>query len=238
MDEIAFGRGFKALRTKRNLRQLDVARSAGVSRGVIVRIETGHSASMTVKALEKAGAVLGARVICRLSWNGEGLDRLLDAGHAAIVDKVVRILEADGWTVATEASFNHFGERGSIDILAFHSASRIVLVVEVKSVVPDVQVTLVGIDRKVRLAREIARSRGWNAVAVGSLLVIRDDRTSRRRIDAHTATFANAFPDRARAIRAWLARPSAAHPIRGLWFLTGEPHAATRQRIRRPDPGR
>src|SRR5215210_4506004 len=125
MDEIAFGRGFRALRFRRKLRQEDVARSAGVSRGVIVRIETGRASSMTVKTLEKVSAVLGGRVICRLSWNGEGLDRLLDSGHAAVVDQVLRILVANGWIVATEVSFNHFGERGSIDVLAFHPGSRV-----------------------------------------------------------------------------------------------------------------
>ena len=54
MDEIAFGRGFKALRIRKKLRQDDLARAARVSRGVIVRIETGHAASMTVKVPEAA----------------------------------------------------------------------------------------------------------------------------------------------------------------------------------------
>ena len=234
MDEIAFGRGFKALRIRKKLRQEDLARAARVSRGVIVRIETGRAASMTVKTLDKVSAALGARVVCRLSWNGEGLDRLLDASHAAVVDQVVRFLDATGWIPATEVSFNHFGERGAIDVLAFDPVSRVVLVVEVKSVVPDVQLTLVGVDRKVRLAREIAHERGWDAIAVGRLLVIREDRTSRRRIDAHEATFANAFPDRARAIRKWLAMPSAERPIRGLWFLSNDSQPSVRQRIRRP----
>ena len=54
-----------------------------------------------------------------------------------------------------------------------------------KSVVPDVQATLVTLDRKERLAKEIARERGWEAVAVACLLVIGDNRTARRRIESH-----------------------------------------------------
>jgi hypothetical protein len=69
-------------------------------------------------------------------------------------------------------------------------------VIEVKSVVPDVQATLVTLDRKERLAPEIARTRGWDAAVVAKLLVVRNDRTSRRRIEVHAATFGNAFPDR------------------------------------------
>jgi transcriptional regulator with XRE-family HTH domain len=234
MDQIAFGRGIRALRVRKRKRQEDLAAEAGVSRGVIVRIEQGGAANVTVATLEKVAAALGARVFCRLTWNGEGLDRLLDSAHAAIVEQVVRLLSAAGWLVATEVSFNHFGERGSIDILAFHPASRSLLVVEVKSVVPDVQATLVTLDRKERLALQVARERGWDADAVSRLLVIREDRTSRRRVDAHPATFTNAFPDRARVIRGWLARPDPSRPLRGLWFLSNESQADTRQRVRRP----
>lgn len=234
MDGITFGRGFRALRIRRRLTQADLAAQAGVSRGVIVRIERNGAASVTVATLEKVAAPLGARVICRLSWNGEGLDRLLDSAHAAMVELVVRILRGAGWLVATEVSFNHFGERGSIDVFAFHPASRLLLVVEVKSVVPDVQATLVTLDRKERLALQIARERGWDAVGVSRLLVIREDRTARRRIEEHAATFANAFPDRARAVRAWLMRPDPVRPLRGLWFLSNESHAGAKQRVRGP----
>lgn len=233
VDTIAFGRGFKALRVRKRLRQEDLAAQAGVSRGAIARIEQGRADKVTVETLEKVARPLGARVICRLSWNGEVLDRLLDADHAAIVEQVVRFLGAAGWLVATEVSFNVWGERGSIDVLAFHPGTRILLVVEVKSVVPDVQATLVVLDRKERLALDIARQRGWDAIGVARLLVIRENRTTRRRIEDHAATFGNAFPDRARAIRTWLARPNAGRQLRGLWFLPDESQAVARQRVRR-----
>ncbi len=228
MDEIAFGRGFKALRIRKTKRQEDLAADAGVSRGAVARIEQGHGASVTVETLERLARQLGARIVCRLVWQGEGLDRLLDANHAAIVEQVVRILSALGWKVATEVSFNHFGERGSIDVLAFHPATGVILVIEVKSVVPDVQATLVTLDRKERLAIGIARERGWNAMAVAKLLVIRDERTARRRIAEHAATFGTAFPDRIARIRAWIRRPDPARPLRGLWFLTSESPAVER----------
>src|SRR6266849_762526 len=113
VDEVAFGRGFKALRVRKKLRQDDLASAAGVSRGAIARIEQGHASVVTVETLEKLARPLGARVVCRLSWQGEGLDRLLDADHAAIVEQVVRILRDVDWQVATEVSFNVYGERGS-----------------------------------------------------------------------------------------------------------------------------
>jgi transcriptional regulator with XRE-family HTH domain len=233
MDPILFGRGVKTLRLRKRWRQDDLAAAAHVSRGVIARIEQGHAARVTIETLDKVAGALGGRVTCRLTWNGEGLDRLLDAEHAAIVEAVVRTLRSADWLVATEVSFNNFGERGSIDVLAFHPDTRALLVVEVKSVVPDVQATLVTLDRKERLAKEIARKRGWDAASVARLLVIGDNRTARRRIDAHAATFGNAFPDRARDVRRWLAAPDVRRPLRGLWFLSGESHAVAKQRVRR-----
>jgi transcriptional regulator with XRE-family HTH domain len=238
MDGVTFGRGFKALRIRKRMTQEGLAKAAGVSRGAIARIEGGLAERVTVETLETVARPLGARVICRLSWNGEGIDRLLDAAHAGVVEWVVRVLRDAGWLVATEVSFNHFGERGSVDVLAFYAETGCLLVVEVKSVVPDVQATLVTLDRKERLAIGIARGRGWDATSVSRLLVIRDDRTARRRIEEHKTTFGNAFPDRVARIRAWIRRPDGSAPLRGLWFLTTESQAVARQRVRGVRVGR
>lgn len=233
MDGVQFGRGIKALRRRKRWRQEDLAREAGLSRGAIARIEQGRPATVTVATLERIAQPLGARVVCRLSWNGEGLDRLLDADHAAIVEQVVANLQAAGWLVAAEVSFNVYGERGSIDVLGFHPAMRMVLVVEVKSVVPDIQATLTAIDRKERLALGIARERGWAGVAVAAMLVIRDDRTSRRRVAQHAVTFDSMFPVRGHDVRRWLRSPGRS-PVRALWFLSGGSQAVARHRVGRP----
>ena len=231
MDTIRIGRQVRALRRRRGWRQEDLAKAGGVSRGVVARIEQGRADRVTVATLERLLGALGARMTCRLDWNGEALDRLLDAEHAAIVDRVVRILGADRWTCMTEASFNIAGERGSIDILAWHPTTKATLVVEVKSVVPDVQATLIALDRKARLGARIARERGWEPGGVSRLLVIGEDRTARRRISAHEAIFATAFPDRAVAVRRWIAQPGGRATIAGLWFLSGDHQAVARHRV-------
>ena len=192
---------------------------------------------MTVATLDRVATALGARVSVRLLWQGELLDRLRDEAHAAIVEQVLAVLVASRWLAATEVSFSVFGERGSIDVLAFHAETGALLVVEVKSVVPDVQATLVTLDRKERLAKGIAAERGWTARSVGRLLVIRDLRTARRRVGAHALTFGNAFPDRGWEVRRWLAAPDVTRPLRGLWFLPGGSQAGTRRGLRR-SPGR
>ena len=186
---------------------------------------------MTLATLDAILGALGARMQIRVDWNGEAVDRLLDADHAAIVEFVVAELRRAGWEPVPEVSFAIDGERGSIDILGWHAASGTLLVVEVKSVVPDVQATLFAFDRKQRLADRIARDRGWRPGRIASLLVIAEGRTSRRRIEAHASTFDVRFPDRAVAIRRFIANPAAAEGLRGLWFVPGRTGANSRQRV-------
>jgi transcriptional regulator with XRE-family HTH domain len=174
MDLIRFGRSIRALRMRRKWRQIDLALAAHVSRAKVVRIELGQSDAMPVRDLDSVAQVLGARTDLRLSWNGEALDRLLDGEHAGVVETVARMLRSDGWDVAVEVTFWIRGERGSIDVLGWHPRERIVLVVEVKSVVPDQQAMLAALDRKLRLGLEIGGERGLDGVAAARLLVIKE----------------------------------------------------------------
>jgi hypothetical protein len=196
----------------------------------VYRIERGRADDVAVHTLVRVAAALGARVDILLLWQGEGLDRMLDVRHAGLVDRVLQILVSDGWEVATEVSFNVYGERGSIDILAYHPSSRCVLVVEVKSVVPDMQSMLAALDRKGRLARTIAQGRGWHLTSVSKLLVLPEDRTARRRLRGHAATFGVAFPARNVELRRCLKSPD--RTCDGVMFLSDARHTGTRHRVR------
>jgi len=234
MDTVRFGRGVRALRIRRRWRQQDLADASGVSRGVVQRVESGRFDSVPVGKVDRIARSLGAATDLRLGWNGEALDRLLDAAHAALVELVAATLRAAGWEVVLEATFQIYGERGSVDILGWHAGSRVVLVIEIKSVVPDIQAMLASLDRKARLAPAISRDRGWAPATVGQLLVIGDTRTARRRIEALSTTFSSEFPDRAVAVRRWLAKPVADAPLRGLWFLSAAHQVRARHRVPRP----
>jgi Holliday junction resolvase-like predicted endonuclease len=174
---------------------------------------------------------LGARATLRLLWHGEDLDRLLDGAHAGLVDDVVRLLRAHGWEVVAEATFSIYGERGSIDVLAFHPAHGALLIVEVKSVVPDMQGMLAGIDRKARVGPRLAEARAWRVRSISRLLVLPEDRTARRRLAAHAATVRLTLPLGTSAMHRWLARP--AGPAGGVMFLSGSHGTTARRRVRR-----
>lgn len=179
----------------------------------------------------RVAAAMGASISVKLLWHGEGLDRLLDAAHADLTDRVLRLLQEAGWDVATEVSFNVRGERGSIDILAFHQPTGSLLIIEIKSVVPDLQALLGTLDRKARIAADIARHRGWRVTTVSRLVILPSDRTARRRVERNGTTFATALPSRTAAVRRWLQDPIGV--LAGLLFLSNAPHAVTRHRVGR-----
>jgi transcriptional regulator with XRE-family HTH domain len=230
MDSVRLGLAIRALRRRTRWTQARLAAEAGLSQTTVSRVECGQLRHQTLHTLELIAEALGARASVKVYWHGEELDRLLDAAHAGLVDVVVRMLVANGWQVVPEATFNEQGERGSIDILAFHPESGALLIIEVKSVVPDMQAMLAGIDRKFRIAPRLARARGWRVTSVSRILVLGDDRTARRRLAAHAATIDAVMPLRTVAVRQWLREPSG--PIGGVLLLAPAQGTATRRRIR------
>ena len=229
VDPVRLGLAYRALRRRRGWTQAQLGAKARVSQSAVSNIERGAGDRFTVRTLTRVAATLGARVSLRILSQGEDIDRLLDAGHAAIVERVAQLLRERGWEVVPEATFSVFGERGAIDILAFHPATGALLVVEVKSVVPDVQATLAGIDRKARLAAKLAADRGWRVTSVSRWLVLPGDATSRRRIDAHGETFRAALPGRTIEMRRWAEHPRGA--VAGILFASPITQTHGRERI-------
>ena len=229
MDPIRFGLSLRALRRRRRWTQQQLAARAGVSRSTLQRVERGGAEDVTGRVLRAIATALGARFEQRLLWQGEALDRLLDQDHAAIVERVVRWLRAEGWIVHPEATFSIAGERGSIDVLAYHAESGTLLVVEVKSVLPDMQGLLAGIDRKARIAPAIARDRGWRVRRTARLVVLPGDSTTRRRVERHAATLDAALPTRTVGVRRWVRNPGT--ELAGILFLPRPARGGSRQRV-------
>ena len=215
------GRSVRFLRLRAGLRQTDLGARAGMSRQTVSRIERGALHSVAVGRLDAIATALGATLAIDLRWQGEQLDRLIDAGHAALEELVAARLRGCGWLTAVEVSFNHFGDRGRADVLGFHPSTGILLVVEVKTRIFDVQDLLGRLDVKVRLGQQMATSQDWPAprqVIPG--LVTADLRSARRIVATHPHLFAR-FGLRGRAVQTWLVDPAAAPPVAGvLWFAS------------------
>ena len=133
MRDDRVGRIVRALRVRNGWRQADLAARAGVSQRLIAELELGRLEGVTVGRIRRVGAALDVTVDVDAWWRRGDIDRLLDRGHAAIVEYVMRRLAAGGWVTLAEVTFNHYGERGSVDIVAWHPPTGTLLLIEVKT---------------------------------------------------------------------------------------------------------
>lgn len=232
------GAAFRAVRIRRRWRQEDVAARAGVARSSVSDIERGHLDSVPLRRLRAIAAALDIRIDLVTRWRGGELSRLLNARHSALHESVSgRFDGLPGWARVPEVSFSVFGERGVIDILAYHAASGSLLVIELKTEIVDVNELVGTLDRKARLAPKIAAERGWEARSVSRWVIVARDRTNQRRIEAHRSMLRAAFPSDGHVVRGWLARPSGVIAALSMWSsvapIDARPVRSQRIRVQR-----
>lgn len=209
----------KTLRRRKGWSQARLGRELGIGQQRVSRLERDVR-RIPLGRLERWASALDAYLAVEVRVSGER--PLTDARHAALQNRLAHQLRSGGWLVETEVSFNHYGDRGRFDVLAYHLVLRILLVVEIKTRIVDVQDVLGKLDVKKRVAPLIAKDRGWNVACVVPALVVREDRTARRRVHDHPALFAP-FSLRARAARAWLRAPLLPAPSGILLFEADPP---------------
>jgi transcriptional regulator with XRE-family HTH domain len=233
VDRQRFGRSVRALRQRLGWRQSDLAGRCGLAQATVSRIERGRVEGTPIGPLEGLIVALGGELEVRVRWRGEELDRLLDSAHAAINERIVEMLLAAGWDCAAEVTFCIGREMGSVDVLAWHRPTGRLLVVETKSVVPDLQAMLGSLDRKVRLGPAIAAQRGWRATGVAKAIALAATAANRGRARRFGATLGAVLPQDGRELRRWVADPAGPCPA-ALWFITDMKvmTAAKRRRIR------
>ena len=193
--------GWRARR--RGWRQKDLEAKSGVSQSAISRIERGHIGPQSIDSRrEPSRTALDIRVDIVPRWRGGDLDGCSTARHSALHESVARWFrdELPAWILAPEVSFSIYGERGVIDILAWHPGLRALLVIELKTDIVDVNELVGTFDRKRRLGARIAKERGWDPVdrvglARSSATGARTDGGSSPRRDRGACSTRGSLPD-------------------------------------------
>jgi transcriptional regulator with XRE-family HTH domain len=200
----------RALRHRLGWRQVDVARAAALTQHDVSRAERGRLADL--RKLRRHAAALDAEISTMVRWRGGEIDRVMDEGHATMTGWVVSMLADWGWDAHPEVTFAVRGERGAIDVLAWHAGSRTILVVEVKTELTSLEETLRRHDAKQRLAAAVGIERfNWqHPAAVCRLLTLPDLTTARRQVARHDAVLARAYRLRGADARLWLRSPTGA----------------------------
>lgn len=237
MNDTQVGLVFRAVRIQLRLRQADLARRAGVSQSTVSRVERGHPGSLPLNLVRGIASALEIRLELVPSWRGGSLDRVMNARHSALHERLAERLAAQaGWVSAAEVSYSIWGERGVIDRVAYHAERRMLAVFEIKADLADPAGLVAQVDRYRRLAPEIAHARGWEAAAVSCWAVVADADTNRRRLATHRELLRGAFPADGRRLEEWLRDP--VERMDGLTFLayprtgTGTRSLSTVKRVR------
>ena len=238
-DDQRFGTVVRAVRQRRTWRQRDLAFKARVSQSTISRLERGHYGTLSLDTIRRIAATLDIRADIVARWRAGDLDRLVSARHSALHEAVAAsfVSRGTGWILAPEVSFSIYGERGVIDMLAWHEGRKALLVIEPKTDISDVNELLGTFDRKVRLAAQVVEARGWDPVTVSGWVIVAPGRTNRERIRAHGAVLRAAFPTDGRGIGKWLGRPIGRISALSIWRTShGRTRTADLAPIRRIRP--
>jgi transcriptional regulator with XRE-family HTH domain len=208
MDLVRVGRLLRAIRVSRRERLIDIEARSHVSRSEISRIERAQAHALP-ETYDRLARSLGASIEMYLRWPDGDLDRLLNAAHSAMHERIGRLFaRLTDWVAVPEVTFAVGREVGSIDWLAWHAGSRSLLIVEIKTALIDVQAVLAQVDRYVRLGRVVARERGWKPLTVSVWLVFEDSTRNRLAVRRHRAVLGARFPVGGHALRGWLRAPT------------------------------
>ncbi len=218
MNDVGVGSAFRAVRMRLGWTQEAVAARAHTSRPTVSRLERGQLSTMPISTLRAVSNALGISIEIQPRWRGANLDRLLTGAHTALHESVALGFRGlPDWTLASEVSYSIYGERGVIDIIAWHHATRSLLIIELKTLLVDIGDLLASMDRRVRLAPRIVQDRGWDPSSVSAWVILTDTRTNRRHVGLASAVLDTAFPRDGRAMRAWLRAPHGAIHALSFW---------------------
>jgi transcriptional regulator with XRE-family HTH domain len=229
VDDAKLGAAIHAVRIRSKMTQAEVAKVAGVRRYDVSRAEQGKLNHLAVGALRAIAAAVGMWIDLAPNWRGANLERLINGAHAALQEAVLRFLNGiDGWVALPEVSFSIGRERGVIDVLAWHAATRTLLIIELKTLLVDPADLAMTMGRRQRLALEIASTQGWAPVHIATWVIFTDTRTNRRQVTEHRDLLQVLVGLDGRTVKSWLRAPTG--PMAALSFWD-EPMAMIRQRI-------
>lgn len=208
MDDQRLGAALRTVRVRRGLTQAQLAQRGGVSASLVSLVERGHYDTLSLRSLRAIAAALDIRLDVTARLRTGDIDRLLNAAHARLHEELARLfLALPEWLSAAEVSFAIYGERGVIDVLAFHAPSGSLLVIELKTELVSFEDLLTTMDvRTDSPARSPPNEAGRReASAVGSLsptrhptdaVSVSTERSSSRRFPLTAGPFVPGFASR------------------------------------------
>jgi transcriptional regulator with XRE-family HTH domain len=119
-------RDLRATRRRRRLTQAQLADKVGVSQAEVSALEAGAGARTSIETWVAIGIALDRPVA--IGFSRDTVASLLDAGHLAAQELLIRLVTAAGWQAAFEAPSNPADPRHVTDVVLGSARPAIVLV--------------------------------------------------------------------------------------------------------------
>lgn len=188
--------------------QRELADLAHVSRAAVWRLETNQKAGVDLDVIDGVLHELGLRITLEVEGQHVAARRgQRDLVHSRLVARLAARLRRLGWLVATEVPTGPSAPTGWIDILAFRAADNALLVIEVKTTIPDAGDLLRQVSRYEREATWAAQRQGWQPTTTRVAVVVLDTAEVREALDGNRDLLGTAMPGDPRVLEAWIHAP-------------------------------
>lgn len=190
------GSEVKVARTRRRIKQKNLAAQVGITQGRLAQIEAGKGAGAPPEVWFALAEAL--RRYLRFEFARDPLTELADAGHLQIQELVLRVALAGGggWEGAAEARSRNYGSDQSVDVRLFDRIGRRLVIGECWNIFGDLGASWRSSDRKLRDAQQeaVAIAGDGPPLQVGLVWIVRDSRANRELVAKYAHIFDARFP--------------------------------------------
>jgi|GEM_PF-1110501 len=181
--------------------QKELGRRVGQTQGWVSRVERAQIEDLTFASAERLLAAMGARLVVTVEAPYlADRARQREPAHSAMASYVSRRLIRLGWQVATEVEVGGDRSRGWIDILAYHAATGMLLIIELKTEIHDLGAIQRSLGWYEREAWKAAQRLGWRPNRAMGCLVLLASEANDERAAANRGVFDDALAGRARGL--------------------------------------
>jgi hypothetical protein len=189
------------------MRQVSLAAKAGISQARLAEIEAGRGDGAPLEVWLAIAEALGRYL--RFEFARDPQAELVDAGHLAIQELVIRVAKAAGWEVSFEAESRSWGVGRSIDVRLIDRARRQIVIVECWNTFGNLGEATRSSNAKVAQTQEqaVAAAADGDRYEVGLVWVVRDSNANRELVARYENIFDARLPGSSAAwLRALTAR--------------------------------
>lgn len=168
---------------------------------MVCAVETERVRDLTFRTADRLLAAMGARLVI-------GVDapyladrqRQVEPAHARCSAHVEARLRRQGWETRREVEVGGDRSRGWIDVVAYHRAQKVLLVIEIKTEIRDFGAVERALGWYEREAQSVAHRVGWRPESTRGCLLLLATQSSDARAAADREPFDVGFPVRAREL--------------------------------------